>query len=126
MFPGTPDVQARGFFFDLNPAKEGSISTSSTISNAAAKNRSNGQSPSVEWWEADTQHASTGNKTARPLNVDATPDTIRAESARTPTEQPAVPKEPEVPKRRNWHMSIPWAEKKQPPDDDKGGRFVGK
>ncbi|KAH7314052.1 hypothetical protein BKA65DRAFT_600110 [Rhexocercosporidium sp. MPI-PUGE-AT-0058] len=72
MFPGTPDVQARGFFFDLNPAKGGSMSTSSTISNIATKNRSNGDSPSIEWWEVDTQHANMGNKTARPLNGDIT------------------------------------------------------
>ncbi|KAK0102891.1 accessory factor associated with RNA polymerase II [Cadophora gregata] len=72
MFPGTPDLQPRGFFFDLKPRGEGSISTSpvSSSSNAAAKNRSNGTSPSIEWWEADTQHASTGNKSARLLNIE--------------------------------------------------------
>ncbi|PVH85981.1 hypothetical protein DL98DRAFT_511063 [Cadophora sp. DSE1049] len=82
MFPGTPDLQPRGFFFDLNPRREGSTSPVSVSSNAAAKNRSNGTSPSIEWWEADTQHASTGNKSARLLNMDATTN----QSPRTPFE----------------------------------------
>ncbi|KAL2061714.1 hypothetical protein VTL71DRAFT_7092 [Oculimacula yallundae] len=71
MYPGTPEIQARGFFFDLNPRRSDSASPASTTSIAAAKSRSNGHSPSREWWEVDPKHAKTGSKSARPLNMDA-------------------------------------------------------
>ncbi|CZS92254.1 uncharacterized protein RAG0_02719 [Rhynchosporium agropyri] len=71
MFPGTPAVQPRGFFFDLNPRRDGSASPTSTISNKAAKSRSSGHTPGREWWEADVKHAKTGNKSAHPMNMDA-------------------------------------------------------
>lgn len=61
MFPGTPSVQPRGFFFDLASSKADNTSGSAG-SSIAAKNRSNGTSPNLDWWEADTEHALTGSK----------------------------------------------------------------
>lgn len=110
LFPGTPEVQPRGFFFDLNPQRKGSTSPTSTFSNTATKNRSSGHSPSREWWDADTQHASTGNKSARPLNVDATknysPESPTPFQLSLPEHLPNSPLCPKNPKHKSGGTGI--------------------
>jgi parafibromin len=82
---GTPEIHARGFFFDLGSAKEGTSSPSesgapSQHSGGSGSNKgkskqthsrpsSLGSNPTIEWWEADTKHPSTGNKSTDRLKV---------------------------------------------------------
>lgn len=97
MEPGTPNINPRGFFFDLaSPPGEGdSVASPSEKSHHSAahlsytakgkskisgsKSKSDPQlssAPSTpgsttEWWEADTKHTETGKKTSghKPKNV---------------------------------------------------------
>jgi len=89
MEPGTPNLQPRGFFFDLaSPSGDGDIVTSPSDKshhsgtyasptgkgksrNLGSKSKSDPQlssTPSTpgstEWWEADTKHIDTGKKTS--------------------------------------------------------------
>lgn len=90
METGTPDLQPRGFFFDLaSPSGESGSATSPSVGShhsgthalhndpkemrrrATIKARSDPQlsSPlstpgSTEWWEADTKHTGTGKKSS--------------------------------------------------------------
>jgi parafibromin len=77
MSPGTPNIQARGFFFDLSPPKEDvdseghtpiSIHTS-TGSGSAATSVAAKNSPTTQWWEADTNHQDKGNKSSHAKRV---------------------------------------------------------
>ncbi|OWP04612.1 hypothetical protein B2J93_4891 [Marssonina coronariae] len=67
MFPGTPAVQARGFFFDLNSSKDNNASPRSNGSSAGAIVQSKGHPPLLDWWEADTEHTSMGNKSTKAM-----------------------------------------------------------
>ncbi|PBP26161.1 hypothetical protein BUE80_DR002907 [Diplocarpon rosae] len=65
MFPGTPSIQARGFFFDLSSSKDNNLSPKSTGSSTGAMIQPKSHSPILDWWEADTEHASMGNKSTK-------------------------------------------------------------
>ncbi|KUJ10306.1 uncharacterized protein LY89DRAFT_257184 [Mollisia scopiformis] len=67
MSPGTPAVLARGFFFDLNAAKDDPDSrTVSPATSAGSGGTGKAKSPR-EWWEADSKHTAVRNKSSHPI-----------------------------------------------------------
>ncbi|KAF8863201.1 hypothetical protein BDZ45DRAFT_738535 [Acephala macrosclerotiorum] len=81
MSSGTPAIGARGFFFDLgkagNEADTASPVTSAGSGSAIGKPKSSPKASSPkasprEWWEADSKHATTGNKLSHPIEKHAT------------------------------------------------------
>lgn len=65
MSPGAPSLNARGFFFDLNGAKDDLDSRSGSPATSAGSGSATGKGKTPrEWWEGDAKHTAVGNKSS--------------------------------------------------------------